>query len=703
MVVTRAIEADGAAVATETRRPELEELCVDTIRTLSMDAVERAKSGHPGTPMALAPLAHVLFTRIMHHNPRAPGWPDRDRFVLSAGHASMLLYSILHLTGYEWSLEDLEGFRQIESPCAGHPERGDAPGIEMTTGPLGQGISSSVGLALAERMLAARFNRDGHDLVDHRTFVIASDGDLMEGVASEACSLAGHLGLGRLIVFYDDNHITIDGDTSLTFSEDTAARFEAYGWQVVEVGEDLRLDSLEAAAREAMEEPDRPSLVVVRTHIAPGAPTKQDTSAAHGAPLGEEEVRLTKEAYGWPSQEPFHVPGEVRERYAACLQRGAELEADWRERAEAYREAHPELWGEFERIVERRLPEGWDADPPRFGPDDGAVATRKASGRALQWAAGAIPQLVGGSADLGESNVTLIEEGGSVEPGDFGARNVHFGVREHAMGAIVNGLTLHGLRGYASTFLIFSDYMRPSIRLAALMAIPSLFVFTHDSIGLGEDGPTHQPVEQLPALRAIPNLYVVRPADANETVLAWRFALAQSETPTALALSRQGLPVLDPALVPPEAIERGAYVLRVGSRPEPDAVLMATGSEVHPCLAAAELLEAEGIATRVVSMPCPERFAESDRAEREAVLPPACRARLAVEAASPFGWHRWVGEDGEVVAMETFGASAPAKVLFEEFGFAPEGIAERARVVIERLDERPARGPRAGAGASERA
>ena len=686
-------------MATDTRQPELEELCVDTIRTLSMDAVERAKSGHPGTPMALAPLAHVLFTRVMRHHPRAPGWPDRDRFVLSAGHASMLLYSILHLTGYEWSLEDLKGFRQIESPCAGHPERGDAPGIEMTTGPLGQGISSSVGLALAERMLAARFNREGHEIVDHRTFVIASDGDLMEGVASEACSLAGHLGLGRLIVFYDDNHITIDGDTSLAFSEDTAARFEAYGWQVVEVGEDLRLDTLEAAAREAMAETERPSLVVVRTHIAPGAPTKQDTSAAHGAPLGEEEVRLAKEAYGWPSQEPFHVPGEVRERYAACLERGAEVEAEWRERAEAYREAHPQLWSEFERLVEGRLPERWGADPPRFGPDDGAVATRKASGRALQWAADAIPQLVGGSADLGESNVTLIQGGGSVEPGDFGARNVHFGVREHAMGAIVNGLTLHGLRGYASTFLIFSDYMRPSIRLAALMAIPSLFVFTHDSIGLGEDGPTHQPVEQLPALRAIPNLYVVRPADANETVLAWRFALAQSETPTALALSRQGLPVLDPELVPADAVERGAYVLRDGSRPEPDAVLMATGSEIHPCLAAAELLEGEGIVTRVVSMPCPERFAEGDREERDSVLPPACRARVAVEAASPFGWHRWVGEDGEVVAMETFGASAPAKVLFEEFGFAPEHIAERARAVLERLGERPVRGaagPEAG-------
>jgi transketolase len=519
----------------------------------------------------------------------------------------------------------------------------------------------------------------------------------MEGVASEASSLAGHLALGRLVVFYDDNHITIDGDTSIAFTEDTRARYEAYGWHVIELGEDLRLDSIEAAARAAMAEEDRPSLVIVRTHIAPGAPTKQDTPGAHGAPLGTEEVRLTKEAYGWPSEEPFHVPAAVREHYAASIERGAEAERRWRERAASYREAHPELWSEFERVVEGRLPEGWDVDPPRFGPEDGSVATRKASGRTLQWAAAGIPQLVGGSADLGESNVTLIKGGGSVGPGAFEARNIHFGVREHAMGAVVNGLTLHGLRGYASTFLIFSDYMRPAIRLAALMAIPSIFVFTHDSIGLGEDGPTHQPVEQLPSLRAVPNLYVVRPADANETALAWRFALAQTETPTALALSRQGLPVLDPAAVPADAVERGAYVLREGLRPEPDVILLATGSEVHPCLEAADLLEAEGLATRVVSMPCPERFAEGDRGARDEVLPPACRARVAVEAASPFGWHRWVGEDGEVVAMKTFGASAPAKVLFEEFGFAPERIAERARDVLERLDDDLAvRAPDAG-------
>jgi len=677
----------GERVATVDERA-LDELCVDTIRTLSMDAVERAQSGHPGTPMALAPLAYVLFTRVMRHNPRSPQWLDRDRFVLSAGHASMLLYASLHLSGYDVTLGDIERFRQIDSPCAGHPERGDAPGIEMTTGPLGQGISGCVGLALGERMLAARFNRDGHRLIDHHTFAVVSDGDLMEGVASEACSLASHLGLGRLIAFYDDNHITIEGDTALAFSEDVRRRFEAYGWQVIELGEDLRLDTLEGAARAAMAEEERPSLVILRTHIAPGSPNKQDTAKAHGEPLGEEEVRLTKRAYGWEHDEPFHVPDEVRERFAACLERGAELEAEWHERADAYREAHPELWEQFERVVDGRLPAGWDADPPRFDPSAGPLATRKASSAAIQWAARRIPHLVGGSADLGNSNLTLIQGGGSVARGSYDGRNLHFGVREHAMGAIVDGLVLHGLRAYSGTFLIFSDYMRPAIRLAALMAIPSIFVFTHDSIGLGEDGPTHQPIEQLASLRVMPNLYVVRPADANESVLAWRFALAQEETPCALAFTRQGIPVLDPALVPDDAVERGAYVLREASPLDdggPDVLLLATGSEVHPCLRAAELLEQEGIGARVVSMPCLDRFAEQDRSVRDAVLPPACRARVAVEAASPLGWERWVGENGEVVGMTTFGASAPAKVLFEEFGFAPERIAARARAVVERV------------------
>ena len=684
--MARTIEGERSAAAGLDARA-LDELCVDTIRTLSMDAVERAKSGHPGTPMALAPLAYVLFTRVMRHNPRSPYWPDRDRFVLSAGHASMLLYSVLHLSGYDLTLDDIVRFRQIDSPCAGHPERGDAPGIEMTTGPLGQGISGCVGLALGERMLAERFNRDGHRLVDHHTFTIASDGDLMEGVASEASSLAGHLGLGRLIAFYDDNHITIEGDTALAFSDDVRARYEAYGWHVIDLGEDLALDSIEQATRAAMAEEDRPSLVILRTHIAPGSPNKQDTAKAHGEPLGEEEVRLTKDAYGWEHEEPFHVPEEVRERFAEQMERGAELEDEWHERAREYAAAHPAEWRRFEDVVHGRLPDAWDADPPAFAPGDGPMATRKASGAAIGWLAARVPHLVGGSADLGGSNVTLIEGAGSVARSGYGGRNLHFGVREHAMGAVVNGLVLQGLRAYGGTFLIFSDYMRPAIRLAALMAIPSIFVFTHDSIGLGEDGPTHQPVEQLPALRAIPNLYVVRPADANEAVLAWRFALAREETPTALALTRQGVPVLDPTLVPDGAIERGAYVLREAASSHgsgPDVLLLATGSEVHPSLRAAEILEREGIAARVVSMPCVDRFAEQDRAYRDAVLPPSCRARVAVEAASPLGWDRWVGEDGEVVGMTTFGASAPAKVLFEEFGFAPERIAARARSVLER-------------------
>jgi len=685
--VARTAEGERHAVADVDERA-LDDLCVDTIRTLSMDAVQRARSGHPGTPMALAPLAYVLFTRVLRHHPREPDWPDRDRFVLSAGHASMLLYSALHLTGYDLTLADIESFRQIESPCAGHPERGDAPGIEMTTGPLGQGVSGCVGLALAERMLAARFNRDGHRLVDHHTFAIASDGDLMEGVAAEASSLAGHLGLGRLIVFYDDNHITIEGDTALTFSEDVRRRYEAYGWQVIDLGEDLRLDSLERAAHEAMADEERPSLVILRTRIAPGSPNRQDTAKAHGEPLGEEEVRLTKDAYGWDFDEPFHVPDEVRERFAECLERGGELAEEWHERAASYQRANPELWEEFEQVIEGRLPAHWDADPPRFEPAAGSIATRKASGAAIQWAARAIPHLVGGSADLGGSNVTPVDGAGSVGPGSFEGRNLHFGVREHAMGAVVNGLVLHGLRAYGGTFLIFSDYMRPAIRLAALMRIPSIFVFTHDSIGLGEDGPTHQPVEQLPGLRGVPNLNVVRPADANEAVLAWRFALEQRETPCALALTRQGVPVLDPALVPDDAVERGAYVLRDGASPGgrvPQVVLLATGSEVHPTLRAAELLEREGVAARVVSMPCLDRFAEQDRRVRDAVLPPACRARVAVEAASPLGWERWVGEDGEVIGMTTFGASAPAEVMFEEFGFAPERIAARAREVLERV------------------
>jgi transketolase len=650
---------------------DLDQLCVNTIRTLSMDAVQKANSGHPGTPMALAPIAYVLYTRVMRHSPTQPDWPARDRFVLSCGHASMLLYSTLHLTGYGVSLDDLKSFRQLGSPCAGHPEYGHAPGIETTTGPLGQGISTAVGMALGERMLAARFPDAG---LEHYTYVIASDGDLQEGIASEASSLGGHLGLGRLIAFYDDNHISIEGDTALSFSEDVGTRYEAYGWHVQNLGEDLDLDRIEAAV-EAAQADERPSLIIVRTHIAPGSPNKQDTHGAHGAPLGEEEIRLTKEVYGWPSQEPFFIPDEALERFRECVPRGEQLVREWED-------AYP-LDPELRRILARRLPEGWDAEVPRKGPEAGMIATRKASHDVIQWAAGQVPELVGGSADLAPSTLTLIDGGGDVEQGTYEARNLHFGIREHGMGAIVNGLVLSGLRAFGAGFLIFSDYMKASIRLAAIMRIPSVFVFTHDSIGLGEDGPTHQPIEQLATLRATPNLNLVRPAGFNETAKAWRFALSQTDTPTALALSRQGLPVWDPTGVPDDAIERGGYVLHDAE--DPDVILMGSGSEVHVADDARKLLEADGLRVRLVSMPCLDRFAEQDAAYREQVLPPSVRARVAVEAASPLGWHRWVGEDGDVVAMEGFGASAPAKKLYEHFGFTGEAVAERARSVVERL------------------
>ena len=673
-----------------TATAQLDELCINTIRTLSMDAVEKAKSGHPGAPMALAPVAYLLYTRVMNHNPANADWFDRDRFVLSAGHASMLLYSSLYLSGYGLTLEDLERFRQLGSPTAGHPERLDAAGIEATTGPLGQGISMAVGLALAEAMLAARYNRPGHDLIDHRTFTIASDGDIQEGVASEACSLAGHLGLGKLVAFYDNNHIQLAGETSMAFSEDVGKRFDAYGWHVQDLGEDLALDAIEQAIAAAGEVPDRPSLIMLRTHIGFGSPNKQDTEKAHGSPLGEEEVRLTKEGYGWDPDAQFLVPDGVRAHFEeAAGARGARAEEDWSARAEAYRAEHPELWDELSLVMEGRLPAGWDADVPKFRPEDGMVATRKASQKVIQWAAAQVPHLVSGSADLEPSTLTLIDDGGSVSKGDYSGRNVHYGVREHGMGAIVNGLCLHGLKAFGSTFFTFSDYMKGAIRLAALQHLPSIFVFTHDSIGLGEDGPTHQPIEQLAHLRATPNLYMVRPAGGNETALAWRFAIEQETTPVAFALSRQGLPVWNPSGVPDDAIHRGAYVLRYSFKEsDPDLILIGTGSELHICTAAADLLEAEGLATRVVSAPCLERFAEQDDEYRDSVLPPHVRARVSVEAASTFGWGTWTTEDGEAIGMTGFGASGTQKDLYEHFGFTPEKVAARARAVLERLGAR---------------
>jgi transketolase len=669
---------------------QLDELAINTIRTLSMDAVEKAKSGHPGAPMALAPLAYLLYTRVMKHNPANAEWFDRDRFVLSAGHASMLLYSSLYLSGYGLTLDDLKRFRQLGSPLAGHPERGHAAGIEATTGPLGQGISMAVGLALAERMLAARFNREGHDLIDHRTFTIASDGDIQEGVASEACSLAGHLGLGKLVAFYDNNHIQLAGETAMAFSEDVGKRFEAYGWHVQDLGEDIALPRMDLAIAGAAEVPDQPSLIILRTHIGYGSPNKQDTEKAHGSPLGEEEVRLTKEALGWDPDAQFLVPDEVLAHFkATAVEHGAKAEAEWNERAQAYRSEHPDLWEELSLVIERRLPDGWDADRPEFRPVDGRVATRKASQKVIQWAAARVPHLVSGSADLEPSTLTLIDDGGAVRKGDYSGRNVHYGVREHGMGAIVNGLCLHGFKAFGSTFFTFSDYMKGAIRIAALMELPAIFVFTHDSIGLGEDGPTHQPVEQLAHLRAVPNLYMVRPAGGNETALAWRFAIEQTSMPVAFALSRQGLPVWNPSAVPADAIHRGAYVLRYSYREgDPDLILIGTGSELHVCTAAADLLEADGIATRVVSAPCLDRFAEQDQEYRDTVLPPHIRARVSVEAASTLGWSTWTTDDGDQVGMTGFGASGTQKDLYEHFGFTPDNVAAHGRAVLERLGAR---------------
>lgn len=662
-------------------------LCIDTIRTLSMDAVQKANSGHPGTPMALAPLTYVLYTRVMRHNPRDPAWPDRDRFVLSCGHASMLLYSTLYLAGYDVSLEDdIERFRQLGSRAAGHPEYGHLPGIEVTTGPLGQGIAHAVGMALAERMLAARFNRPDHAIVDHRTFVIASEGDLEEGISGEASSVAGHLGLGRLISFFDRNHISIEGDTTLAFSEDVGKRYRGYGWYVQDLEEDIGLDRLEQALSDAIAVEDKPSLIIVRTHIAQGSPNKHDTAGAHGSPLGEEEIKLTKQAMGWPSLEPFYVPEEALAHFRTCVERGAEQQSEWQTRFDAYQQAHPELAAELQRLIRGELPPGWDAEVPRFHASGTMTATRKSSHEVLQWAASKVPELVGGSADLAPSTLTKIDDSDSVEAGAYGGRNLHFGIREHGMGAIVNGITLHYLRGYGSTFFCFSDYMRGSIRLAALMGVPSIFVFTHDSIGLGEDGPTHQPVEHLAAMRAMPGLSVVRPAGANETAMAWRYAIATTDHPNALVLSRQGIPTWNPAAIPGDAIERGAYVLRDSFKePDtPDLILISSGTEVHICTAAADLLEADGVATRVVSMPCMEHFAAQDAAYRDGVLPSACRARVSVEAASTFGWHRWVGELGETIGMEGFGASAPAGALYKHFGLTPDRIADTGREVAKR-------------------
>ncbi len=660
----------------------LDELCIDTIRTLSMDAVQKANSGHPGTPMALAPVAYTLFTRTMRHNPRDTHWPDRDRFVLSAGHASMLLYSTLFLSGYDFTLEDLENFRQLHSKTPGHPEYPEVPGVEVTTGPLGQGISHAVGFALAERMLAERFNRPGHEVVNHSTYVIASDGDMEEGISSEASSLAGHLGLGKLIVFYDRNHISIEGDTAIALSEDTPLRYAAYDWDVQDIGDDISIARLEQALATAQGVTDKPSLIVMRTHIAFGAPHKQDTAGAHGSPLGEDEIIAAKRFYRFPSEEPFFVPEDALKHFRTSIERGAAQQQEWTARFDHYRADFPELAAEFERIISDRRPPNWDADVPKFEADPKGLATRKSSEQVLQWAARQVPELVGGSADLAPSTLTLIDEADSIDAHKFDGRNLHFGIREHAMGAVVNGLTLSHFRAYGATFLTFSDYMKGSIRLAALMHLPSIYVFTHDSIGLGEDGPTHQPIEQLAHLRATPNISVIRPGDANETALAWRHAINSTDHPVAMILSRQNVPTLDPASVPDDAIERGAYVLQDPA--DPQVILIGTGSELQVAVAAAALLANDGIRARVVSMPCWDHFQNQDRAYIDSVLPPGVRARVSVEAATTFGWSRWVGDLGETIGMHGFGASAPAGALYEHFGITGDAVAEAARRSLSR-------------------
>ncbi len=663
---------------------DLDELAVNTIRTLSMDAVQKANSGHPGTPMGLAPLGYVLYTRIMRHNPLDPGWLNRDRFVLSPGHACMLQYSLLHLCGYDLSMDDIKSFRQWGSRCPGHPEYGVTPGVEISTGPLGQGFANAVGFALAEAHYATTFNRGGDIPVDHHTYVICSDGDMEEGIASEAGSLAGNLGLGKLIAIYDDNEISIEGATHLAFHEEVAQRFDAYGWHVHECPEEASLEEIEMAIREAQSVTDRPSFITLPSHIGYGSPNKQDTGAAHGSPLGEEEIRLTKENLGWPWQEPFVVPDEVRELFAEVRRRGERTQEEWADAYDAYRAEHEDLAAEFERVSRRHAPNLPPIpDMPTFDSGDDPVATRAASGKALNWLAPQVPELLGGSADLAPSTATNLNDFPSVLRHDYGGRNLHFGIREHAMGAIVNAMTIEGMRAYGATFLVFSDYMRGAIRMAALMEIPSIFVYTHDSIGVGEDGPTHQPIEHLASLRAMPNLEVIRPADINETFLAWHFLLGSQSEPAALVLSRQKLPVLDRERIPDDALVRGAYVYRdPEGGAEPELILIGTGSEVSLCLAAADLLD--DVAVRVVSMPNFIRFGMQEREYRDSVLPPGLKARISVEAGSTLGWVRWVGDEGVSIGLDHFGASAPAGVIAEHFGLTPEAVAERAREYLGR-------------------
>ncbi|HTI13447.1 MAG TPA: transketolase [Dictyobacter sp.] len=657
----------------------LEQLCINTIRTLSMDGVQKANSGHPGTPMALAPITYLLYTRHMRHNPQNPTWVNRDRFVLSAGHASMLLYSTLYLTGYDLPFEELKNFRQWGSLTPGHPEYGHTKGVETTTGPLGQGVGNGIGMAIAERFQASRYNRPGHSLIDHYIYAIVSDGDLMEGIASEAASIAGHLKLGQLIYFYDDNNITIEGNTQLAFTENVGERFESYGWHVQRVADINDLEALDQAINTAKTETDRPSIIIVKSKIGFGSPNKQGSHEAHGAPLGAEEVILTKRNLGWPSEEPFFVPEESLAYFRQSVERGAQQEQEWQTKFDAYKAEYPELAAQWLRELAGELPEGWDKDIPTFAGD--AVATRAAAGKVQNAIAANLPNLIGGSADLAPSTSTNMKGLGDFS-GDETGRNMHFGIREHAMGSILNGMALYGgVIPFGATFLIFSDYMRPPIRLAALMGTHVIYVYTHDSIGVGEDGPTHEPIEQLSALRAIPKMVVLRPGDANETAEAWRVAITH-KGPIALALTRQALPTLDRNEVASASnVAKGAYILS-DSAETPQAILMASGSEVSLIYDAAKQLRQEGIPTRVVSVPSMELFEAQSAEYKESVLPKSIRTRVAVEAASSQSWYRYIGLDGDTVTIDHYGASAPAKILFQQFGFTVDNIVAKTKALL---------------------
>ncbi len=663
---------------------QLDRLCINMLRVLAAEVVEKAKSGHPGMPMGAAAMAYVLWTKFLRHNPANPSWMDRDRFVLSAGHGSALLYVLLYLTGYDLSLEDLMEFRQWGSRTPGHPEYGQTPGVEVTTGPLGQGLSNAVGMAMAECFLAAHFNRPGFNIVDHYTYVISGDGDLMEGVTSEAASLAGHLKLGRLICLYDDNHIMNEGDTELAFTEDRGKRFEAYGWQVLRVEDGNDIAALESALDAALAEKEKPSLIMVRTCIGFGSPHKQGQVVAHGEPLGAEELKLTKENLGWLQESPFYIPDQALAHFRQAVENGRSREAKWQELFDSYTKFFPSLAQEFRQWTSGRLPDGWDSNIPVFSPNEKGMATRDASGEFINVVSGSLTNLLGGSADLGPSNRTIIKGSGDFAAGHYQGRNLRFGVREHGMGSILNGMALHGgLIPYGATFLAFIDYMRPPIRLSAMMGLKVIYVFTHDSIAVGEDGPTHQPVEHLASLRIIPGLTVIRPSDANETNEAWRTALTV-KGPVALILPSQKLPVLDrQKFAAADGLSRGAYTLNQEGDSTPDAIILASGSEVHLALQAAERLQKTGVAARVVSMPSWELFEQQPQEYRQAVLPPQVKARVAVEAGISQGWKSYTGDGGEIISIDHFGASAPADILFDKFGFTVENIVEKTLKAVQ--------------------